>query len=592
MLSVVRDSNTYAIVYHQGSETEKKLIKSINGREWDTHERYWKIPIINLCDLKLVCARKHISIIVDEAVEMLYYQYRCWADSQLKLKTEFQGEKISGLELKKDLYPFQNSGVRFMVGGPKTINADRVGLGKTVQGIGAVEYLTQNNYAAYTLVICPASLKRQWAGNKKDETGFETFSNQNHILVHGTKKQRNKIYTKILNGGYKHIIISYATMVADIKNDSDFSKVLEFLSDNGFCVILDEIQYIKNRTAQRSTGVLQIASMGGLCAVFGLSATYIELGLEDVFHIFRVIEPSLFGSSYYQFGEKYIDFGFWGQVVGYKNVKDLKHRIAPYVIRRQKEDVLDQLPNRIEKYFWVELTSKQKSIYNATKKELLAEIDSMPEETDEELKKKKGRNRAKHILLLTRLQQVVLSTELLDKGSYSSKLTELIRILENEFESDTKVIIFCRFIKMIEIINRELNKAGIKSLYIHGKHPKPDSKVLENRNKIVDKFSNEDYQVLVSSDVLSTGYDKLKIASVLINFDMLINPAKMEQRYGRIDRCGQEAESVVLIHILVSDTYDEKVYNRVQQRQDLIDNVVDDDYKSDRLTRETIRELV
>ncbi len=582
MLAVEHASKKNALVHVADPDFDESLniVKKVMGRVYDRSSRLWSIPIAHLGEIKRFA--RDYTLLIDEQVQKNSLEYEEWKANQLKTAADFKSRVETNVDLKQALYNFQTSGVKFALDGKRAILADVVGLGKTVQAIGIGDSLLQNKKTDNVIVICGATLKRQWIGDERAGTGLVTFSNSSYMMIDGNKKQREQIYKEYLECPTDWFVMNYATLTADMSNNL-FEPMLDFIVERKITLILDEVQKIKTPSAKRTKNVRRIANLSDY--VYGLSATYIELGLEELYNVFRVIEPSLFGDSFMHFADRYIELDFWGAVKSYKNVRNAKNIIAPYVIRRRKEEVKDELPTRIEKNFWIKLSKEQQKIYNEIAKNIAKSI-----------KDKRSKEKVENANILTQignLRQTCLSTELLDSEAHSTKLDELKRIFAEDIEHDAKVVIFCFYRKMTEIIHRELEQIGIKSVYLHGNHPKRCKDILKKREEIIQGWADsKDCNVLISTDILSEGIDALKKASILINFDILWNPAKMEQRNGRIDRLGQEADSILIIYIIAEDTVEEKMWNKLHFRKDILNDVMDDNFVSDRLTIETIRELV
>jgi len=542
-----------------------------------------------LNELMIKLRRQNISLLIDENVEQSYQEFLQWRKIQLDLKKDCKCVVPIDVKLRKPLYPFQTSGTQFMINSPNVINADVVGLGKTVQAIASSEYRLQHDIVDYALVVCPANLKDQWSGKYDSTAGIEAFSYHKSIIVEGTKKGRNKKYHLISNEtnlDTKYVIISYATLVSDMSNDSGLRDVLDLLSEKRFYLSLDEIQYIKGYDSKRSESVAEIIQLKGRKGVCGLTATPIGIMLGELFTIFKAVDMKVFGEQYENFARKYLKFDYMGEIEAYKNLKVLKYKIAPYMIRRRKEEVSAQLPKLIYKNYWIDLSPEQRKVYNDIKKKITTRI--FEGEKKDQISMAEAMNKVMY------LRQVCLSTELVDaKVHSSSKLRDLIQILKENTSETDKIIVFCYFKKMVEIINRTLNENGIKSLYIHGSSPKPGKDVVKQRDAIVKRFSEEDFRVLVTSDVLGTGYDKLKTASILVNFDIRWNPEKMTQRTGRCDRLGQKSDTIIIISLISNNTIESnRMYEILKEREALSHDVIDNNFKYKRMTFESIGEII
>ena len=273
------------------------VVKSVSGRQYNHSMNKYIIPIINLNELNTRAAKKKIIVTTDEEVESRYQDYIRWRKLQLEIKKEFSKNLDLDIKLRMPLFPFQTSGVKFMINSKNVINADKVGLGKTVQAIAASEYRLQHDLIDYVFVICPANLRKQWSGKDDTTAGIEAFAYNKSIVIEGTKEQRNKKYDSILRNqdlDVKYIVISYSTLTADMSNDSGLRDVLNFISKKRFYLVLDEAQYIKGYSSKRTESVSEIKDLSGIKGVCGLSATPIELMLGELFVIFQSIDSRIF----------------------------------------------------------------------------------------------------------------------------------------------------------------------------------------------------------------------------------------------------------------------------------------------------------
>lgn len=434
----------------------------------------------------------------------------------------------------------------------------------TPQSIIAAEKMIVKEEIFNTVVVVPSSLKRKWA---KDIVKF--IGEDRYVLVDGDKNTRVEQYEHGLKKHGAFIIMNYDLAIRD------WDRILFPLMDDDYrrCVIFDEIQYAKNITAKRTKKAVELAEKCD--SVIGLSATFFETSIMDVFSIMNVIDPTTLGSRYWNFFNKYVIADYWGKEIGHKDITDVIHALEPVKIRRQKENVLKQLPNRSEIIYWCKLTEDQGMCY-----------DDILNNISVKIKNDKRAAQVTTAEILAQIQMLIqscLSTELLDYDvTSSSKLTLLYEILEQIGKE--KIVIFVRYVKMVEIIERELKKRGYKVKFIHGKSVKNVSE----KQDVVDNFNNtNEHQILVTSDVLKEGVD-LVGASVLIHFDLLWNPAVMEQRAGRLDRIGQK-NNVTIIYIVSENTIEQKMYERLKERKDLSSLIVDNGFISSRVT---VKELM
>lgn len=241
--------------------------------------------------------------------------------------------------LSTPLYTYQEDGVMHLTFGRRTLLADDMGLGKTIQAIAAAGLLKQLRDFQHVLVVTPASLKHQWA---REIHRFTSLSAQ---VIEGNPIQRRELYRdlKFFN------IINYELTRYDEK---------EIARREFDLVILDEAQRIKNWRTKTAITVKRLRSP----YAFVLTGTPLENRLDELFSLFQFIDPTILGSMW-RFNERYYDVsrrpsGSY-KVLGYQNLDELRHRVSPYVLRRLREQVQLDLPERVDSNFFVEMTEPQ-----------------------------------------------------------------------------------------------------------------------------------------------------------------------------------------------------------------------------------------
>ncbi|MGL5351980.1 MAG: DEAD/DEAH box helicase, partial [Clostridium sp.] len=296
------------------------------------------------------------------------------------------------------------------------ILADEMGLGKTIQTIGFL----LSRKKSKSLVITPTSLIYNWKAE------FENFAPKMKIgIVHGSKAEREKVLEN--KSDYDVILTTYGTL------RNDFEKYNETIFD--YCVI-DEAQNIKNSTSQ-STKIVK--TINANCRI-ALSGTPIENNLTELWSIFDFVMPKFLYSEE-KFKHKFIN-------TGGKNIEDLKTLIKPFILRRLKEDVLLELPNKIEKKYFVEMPMAQKQVYKAYMKDVKAKM-------------KGGKDDKLTIFsYLTKLRQLCLDPSIVS-AEYcggSGKINATMDILNTAIEGNKKILIFSQFTTVLKKIEEEIGK--------------------------------------------------------------------------------------------------------------------------------------
>ena len=245
--------------------------------------------------------------------------------------------------LSTSLYPYQREGALFAAKAGRCLIADDMGLGKTVQAIAAATLLKQLRDIQHVLIVCPASLKHQWA---REIRRFTSLSVQ---VIEGNRIQRRGLYRDLQFFN----IINYEL----VRFDEDQITQRKF-----DLVILDEAQRIKNWRTKTADKVKRLRSP----YAFVLTGTPLENRLDELYSIFQFIDPTILGPLW-RFNTRYYETerrrsGSY-KVLGYKGLDELRGRIAPYVLRRVRDEVLFDLPERIDSNFFVEMTDPQWTAY-------------------------------------------------------------------------------------------------------------------------------------------------------------------------------------------------------------------------------------
>ena len=489
------------------------------------------------------------------------------------LNKEFK-RKLLPKALNAELRPYQKEGFKWIneitdlgFGG---VLADDMGLGKTLQIIAFL--LSQKK--SKSIVVVPTSVIYNWM----DE--FEKFAPSIRVgLVHGSKSKRDKVLRDFKRGlgikieeenlkeksyeKYDVLLTTYGTL----KNDEKAYENLRF----DYCII-DEAQNIKNPSAQATLSVKNIKSRCNIA----LTGTPIENNLMELWSIFDFVMPGyLFTKE--RFRERFI--------LDESNLSELKSLITPFILRRLKEDVLSELPEKLEKKYLVEMKGKQKQLYSFYVKAIKNQLN------ENKSSEKSGRDKINLFAYLTKLREICLDPSLVvpDYTGESSKLTVVKEIVKDASESGKKILLFSQFTSVLQKIEEDFKKEDISYLYLDGGTSAKD------RVERVKKF-NEDSNIKVFLISLKAGGVGLNLtsASVVIHFDPWWNPAVEDQATDRAHRFGQE-NKVEVIKLVAKDTIEEKIVLMQEDKRELIQSLMDgktmDGKGLKRLTEEEISKL-
>ena len=449
------------------------------------------------------------------------------------------------LQVKADLRDYQETGVKWLsmldkygFGG---ILADDMGLGKTLQTISFLS--SRIDDSKKVLILAPSSLIYNWS----DE--FAKFAPHLDVaVVYGLKNVRDELIAE------KHqiTITSYASFRQDV----------EEYRDNHFqYLILDEAQVMKND----QTKIAQYLRDFEVEHTYALSGTPIENNLGELWSIFQIVMPGLLPSK-----KEFLKLP----------AEKVARYIKPFVMRRKKEDVLQELPDLIEVAYRNELADSQKTIYLALLKQMQ---DRIIHATEDEI------NRSKIEILsgLMRLRQICDTPKLFmeDYEGESGKLESLRELLEQIQDGNRRVLIFSQFRGMLDIIESELDKMGMESFKITGSTP------AKERQDMTTAFNDGQRSAFLIS--LKAGGVGLNLtgADTVILVDLWWNPAVEAQAIGRAHRIGQE-RNVEVYRMITRGTIEEKIQELQESKRNLVSTILDGAEAKSSLSVEEIREIL
>ncbi len=465
-------------------------------------------------------------------------------------------------EITATLRPYQVVGYKWMytlaqnqLGG---ILADDMGLGKTLQTITYITANLKQEPDAMFLVVSPTSLVFNW------QEEFEKFApHVKTMIVEGAPEERAEQINRVKE--YQVVLTSYPLIRRDIEHYTKY----EFHT-----MFIDEGQFIKNPQSQNAKSVKQVHARHK----FALTGTPIENSLSELWSLFDFIMPNYL-YSHTKFVEK-----FERPIVkdGQKEVlEDLGKHIEPFILRRMKNEVLTELPEKIETKMMAEMTPEQEKVYQAylqnIRQELSAEISKNGVE----------KSRMQILAALTRLRQICChpATFIENYDADSGKLKLLIQTVTEILENGHRILIFSQFTSMLEIIAEEIKKQGIEYFYLSG-----NTKINERKDYVTRFNEGEGSIFLISLKAGGTGLN-LVGADVVIHYDPWWNPAVEEQATDRVYRIGQK-KSVQVIRLLTKNTIEEKIDKLQKRKKQLSDSVIKSkEVFINQLSREELEEL-
>ena len=451
--------------------------------------------------------------------------------------------KIDFSAVKAELFPYQKEGVKFVLFRKAAIIADEMGLGKTLQAITAAILKKDIFNTKRTLIVCPATLKSQW---KKE---IEKFTSEKAHIITGTPEERKKQY--LTEESFFHIV-NYEMVLRD---SMEINKVgVDFL-------ILDEAQKIKNYETKTSAAIKRLNPAHTLI----ITGTPIENRLIDIYSIMSVIDPNFFGPLWeFSYQHCLFDPERLEKINGYYNLQKLNKKLSEILLRREKRNVINQLPNVQQINIPVELSPLQAE-YHGSYASGMARIISKKFLTPFDLQRLQQ--------LLTSMRMVCDSTFLVDdKTNESPKLEALKEILFEKLDlqnTNRKIIIFSEWVKVHKLIGQILRENKIGFVELTGKVPVP------LRGELIKKFeSKPECKIFLSTEAGGAGLN-LQVADILINFELPWNPAKKNQRIGRIDRLGQKSEKLTIYNFITRNSIEQQIAAGLLVKQNLFESVLD-----------------
>jgi len=441
-------------------------------------------------------------------------------DSFKNLLREYQ---LLGFKWLKTLAEFKFGGIL----------ADDMGLGKTLE---IISFIDSDNENKPSLIVCPMSLVYNW------ENECEKWNFNNDVkLILGSIEERNDLITNIDDNKKVLYITSYDSLRRDV---SLYKSHFRF-------IIADEAQFIKNQYAQKSEA---IKSLDGEIR-FALTGTPIENGLQDLWSIFDFLMPGYL-QSYNHFKSRYESLIIHDDREALDN---LKKRVNPFILRRTKKDVLNDLPDKIEEYYYYKMDKKQRDVYTSY-------VDKLKDDL-----KNDGNN---VLALLTRLRQVCITPELIMQEHFeNTKINMALDIVKSSILGGHRILLFSQFSQSFPLISKELDELGIRHFILDG------TTKAKNRIEMVDEFNqNKDIKVfLISLKAGGTGLN-LVGADMVIHLDPWWNQSAEMQASDRAYRIGQ-TKNVYVIKLICKNTIEEKVVELQKIKTDLANSVVQDGIK-------------
>ncbi len=480
-----------------------------------------------------------------------------------KLKSNHSIKSVPApAHLQPILRPYQESGFQWLNylrevqwGG---ILADDMGLGKTIQALSFIQHLKIDTGKLKALVVCPTTLMYNWQNEISKFAPSLTF-----YIHHGGGRLKEELYKDNIDV----IITTYGTLRSDIKHFVE----LEF-----DYVVLDESQAIKNPNSKVTKAACLLRSKNRLC----LSGTPLQNNTFDIFAQMNFLNPGMLGSVEFFKQEFALPIDKFGE----KEQKDhLRKLLYPFILRRTKEQVAKDLPEKQEMVLFCEMGDEQRKIYDAFRNDFRDKILGVVEA--------QGIQRSQLTILqgLMKLRQICDSPYIMNESekypNVSVKLEEIGREITENI-SNHKALIFSQFLGMLSLIKTRLSELGVSYEYFDG------STSAQDREKAIQNFQNNDNcrVFLISLKAGGVGLN-LTAADYVYIVDPWWNPAVEQQAIDRTHRIGQ-TKNVFAYRMICTDTVEDKILKLQERKRALArDLITDDEGFVKSLTKEDVEYL-
>jgi superfamily II DNA or RNA helicase len=460
-----------------------------------------------------------------------------------------------------ELRPYQKEGFywlcflyQYRFGG---ILADDMGLGKTLQVLALIKSIPKEGPV---LVVCPRSLIYNWAAEIE-----KFYPGTGYLVYHGSPEVREGL--RGLFQGQEIVITTYDIVV----NDNEALQEYNF----NYC-ILDEAQHIKNTQTQRAKECKKINARHRLV----LTGTPLENRLEDLWSLFDFLMPGFLGNQH-QFKEKY--GSSFKKANSAELLDSLQQKIAPFMLRRQKEDVLPELPPKVVIQWNVYMSQLQEDIYRTVLEQVKQDVLNAISNAG------LAKSRMTVLSALTKLRQVCdhpsLALAEVSAEADSGKIDALMELIQEAIDGGHRVVLYSQFVRMLKLIRAKLQEARIDCVYLDGS--------TTDRMERINCFNNtpEIPIFLISLKAGGVGIN-LTSANIVIHTDPWWNPMVEEQASDRVHRMGQQKQ-VMVYKLITLGTVEEKLIQLQNRKKAVFDAIIQsNDELVNRLTWEDIKELL
>ncbi len=466
-----------------------------------------------------------------------------------ELRSAFKG-------MKRTLYPYQREGVERFLDTGRLLLADDMGLGKTAQAIASTDILWRTGRVRRALIIAPASLKPQWSRE------WSAFSDLPIRVIDGTPSERQAIYDSTRSGLF---IINYEQLIRDLEIIRRWAPDL---------VVLDEAQRIKNWATKTALSVKGLSPTYRLV----LTGTPMENRIEELASVVEWVDDFALEPKWRLGAVHAVRADGRKEITGVRHLDTLRQRLRPCMLRRIRQDVLDQLPPRTDVRVPIELTEPQREEHDALNQPIAALI---------QISKKRPLTQVEFLRLMSLLttQRIIsnglaqlrfeevwpavrscVPEESMILGLSAPKLLELRQLIRQlVLEQGRKVVVFSQWRRMLTLahwaVNDLLKNEGLRAGFFTGAEGQR-----RRTQNIVEFHDDPTHRLLFASDAGGVGLNLQHAANCVINLELPWNPAVLEQRIGRIYRLGQQ-KPIDVYNLVCEDGIESRIAGLVGSKQ-------------------------
>lgn len=575
-------------VKHPSIEVFHETLESMQAKmpvfQYSKKTKRYNTTLYHIDKLLEIAAKRHWDIFASEKCIRTFKRWKHKRGRRIEAKydEEFTTELWTE-EKDLQILPYQKAAINFALEGGSGLVGDDLGLGKTIVAMAVICEVCGEDGKA--LVVVKNNLREQWMEEFNRFTKLDPWD----ITIAGGREYYRCPEQYVCDGGADFRLVDSPCYDCDQKemckdNTRSGEKIRNNQIEQGRIVIIgyeamrlskdklkgkrgnpefdvivfDEASKIKTRKAQVTKAAIEICNTQD-AVVLPMSGTFIENSLEEMWPSMHITDSRVLG-YFGDFSRYYADRDYFKQIIRYKNLGYFKKLTEPFLLRRTIDEVWEQRPPLVEVNRECQMSTHQAKLYNDAKEGVLKELAD---------KEKEGKiNFAGVLALLQYLLQIACTAEVLigsGEKDVSCKIDELVDILRNEVDSSKQVVVFCSYPNNVSpFIKRRLIENRISVGEVSGK--------VKNKPKVIKQFKNGNFRVLLASEVISYGTN-MQFISYVVNFNLPWNPAKLDQRIGRVYRKGQK-NSVTVVNLTTIGTVDERVLEKIEEKRTLFDDVL------------------